>query len=92
MISRTARKQLKIDILLAPSTVASIVLLYHVLNRLHSQYALVHVGLLFRERAENDFIIFFWELIFDDILRPTSNLVRPQNGETTVPNLPSQEI
>jgi hypothetical protein len=76
-ISTTARKQLKLDILLTSSTVASIVLLYHVLNRLHSQYAFVHFGLLFREGAEYDFVIFFGELILDDILRPECCSVHP---------------
>jgi len=72
-----SQKAIKVVILLTSSTVAPIVLLYHVLNCLHPHYALVHFDLPFREGTENDFVIFFGELIFNDILRPATSLVHP---------------
>jgi hypothetical protein len=82
-----AKERLRTVILLFCSTVALIVLLYHVLNSLRSQYALVHFSLFFREGAKNDFVIFLRELILDDILRPASSSVHPQNGATGNPKL-----
>ena len=77
MVNTTAKEQLKAVILLFCSTFAPIVLLYHVLNSLRSQYALVNFSLFFRKGTEDDFVIFLRELILDDILRPAGSSVHP---------------
>ena len=80
-INTAARKQLKVFILLICSTVALVVFLDHVLNFLHSQYALVHFDLFFREGAEYDFVVFLGELILDDILRSEITLDMHKMGQ-----------
>ncbi|SRR6266404_1608725 len=91
-INTIAKQPLQVHVLLFCSAVTLFVLPYHVLNFLHSQYAFVHLDLLFREGAENNIVIFFGKLVFDDILRPEISLVSPRQETMTIPDLPSQKV
>jgi hypothetical protein len=71
-----------ITILFSRSATASFVLPYHVLDRFHAQYPLVHFKLYLSEGAEYNLVIFLGDLVLDDVLGSTPIQIRPSESST----------
>jgi hypothetical protein len=62
------RRRINDCVLLSRSTVASIVLPYHILDRFGTQYSFIHLKLYPSEGAKYNLVVFLGDLVLDNVL------------------------